>query len=1450
MNVVPVQKSALAVADPEVVVEKAPLSTATINNLPDAAFALIKPGGKKDEDGKTVPRSLRVLPHHKGSVSRGSENTSLDLPRLRNALARLSQTDLTESQMEEARAHLNSHADEVLPSRQDKPAEKAIGSPSLDDGGKLKPAQPGGPGLLAGEPRAKIPPIEDHSGLPTRGVIVSPPALAKAVLDGKKTMIVKAVNMPIGGQSLLLLSEQKAIGVVTLGKAQKITVKRLAALESEHLLTKDILDERVRMQKGWDKGPFYAYPVIDVGVVKTIWSSPAGKKKIANRLVAMLPEHTTYVEPFAGSAAVFFAKKPVKTEVLNDADPDVAQAYKLIKSMNDKQIEKLKKMNWVGSKSAYLKVYDSKPSKDIEKLYRFLYMTHFSYGRLRTRSFNPGADGVPARTADRLATFGPRLRNVKLYSGDYAEVIKKYDSKDTVFFLDPPYAGYNVNVGEKTFKEEEFVGILKSLKGKFLLTYGVRGKLPGLVKKAGFKIKRIRTPRTMRNMRGVGGSAFLTQIIVANYDFEKNAKSVEEKEKAEKAEAAGGVPISKIKNVDTYDPKKSSNAVLKDDFRTLMAWAVSQKADPKRFKHSVKVIEGLLAKLLKEAAERGPKVIQFNPRGLRPGPREVFLRVADQVGLPKEMVKRFSLGKDTDPEDLTGTELTKAHAMLHDMQRTETVVEKSSKSWSTESITNMHARVVDEMAVRKMEHPAPPSDGLDQTSVDFETTKVWDGVEKLAPKQEPQKLDNKRANLRSALKDNPGERCKLCQYFQKPTACAVVVGPVSEDQVCDWIQSREVEGAPSYQVDDKDWLSFVAGMEKDQPYQHKVIDGALTPEGPLVLIEDTAEPPHRFSLSKEFHIGHTSLEHHWTQAEVDRLVAVGKKAVVKIEKQGSIAEPVPGAQFVGGEVAGDQLAEMEAHGSPDGLSDEVTTSSPVDKADKQADPFIETPDEDKTHSYVVQNHWRGKSVHADFRVEMRDGKLLVGFTMNTQIAGVVDEAVVTLDQAQAWTKRMDELSKIDWRDGEWALRSKPGADKPVRTSIQSERKQAHPFAWIDVEGKTKDTEEGKPPAPGATAEFPGVFHIVDQGEIEFGVQKPWFHEYFVRGNGMNYRLMFRQLTLGRLEKARHSYTHCMRCEKAAPKVDVLWADGRGRAWFCSKCLKAWKKEAGKAAEIVGTKQIVGPKAPSNFNDVHKSAVPSMTAEVHPAIIEILKQRALPPSKPQGETGFAGEPAWLAIQPDDMTPNVLSNDAVKKRFVPPLGKSALPKAVRVQVPEEFRYWTKSTTVDAVKTRNALVKAMKSGDVDIDVGAPFKVRKATVEDADFQLIAEKGDFQIIVQKLDKDRRLVTGVVLEPGEVDAQGDTVSEEVIENAAGDFLSNFNLETELGLMHKAFGDIGLELRESWIAPQSMKIGGQKVKKGTWIMKMKVVKDKLWDAVKAGKITGFSIGGVATTKPKD
>src|SRR3990172_1814848 len=75
-------------------------TTAYINALPDSAFACIDAGGEKDEDGRTVPRSLRHYPHHDASGA-------LDMPHLRAAASRVAQEDTTSC----GAGHLHDHAD-------------------------------------------------------------------------------------------------------------------------------------------------------------------------------------------------------------------------------------------------------------------------------------------------------------------------------------------------------------------------------------------------------------------------------------------------------------------------------------------------------------------------------------------------------------------------------------------------------------------------------------------------------------------------------------------------------------------------------------------------------------------------------------------------------------------------------------------------------------------------------------------------------------------------------------------------------------------------------------------------------------------------------------------------------------------------------------------------------------------------------------------------------------------------------------------------------------------------------------------------------------------------------------------------------------------------------------------------------------------------------------------
>lgn len=116
-----------------------------------------------------------------------------------------------------------------------------------------------------------------------------------------------------------------------------------------------------------------------------------------------------------------------------------------------------------------------------------------------------------------------------------------------------------------------------------------------------------------------------------------------------------------------------------------------------------------------------------------------------------------------------------------------------------------------------------------------------------------------------------------------------------------------------------------------------------------------------------------------------------------------------------------------------------------------------------------------------------------------------------------------------------------------------------------------------------------------------------------------------------------------------------------------------------------------------------------------------------------------------------------------------------------------------------------------------------------------------------KASKERRTITGVVLEPDTVDAHKDTIPANVILDAAEDFLAEINVETTLGVQHKDFKQ-DLQLVQSFVVSDSdITINAVIVKKGSWVITVRVNSDAIWKQIKDGKLTGFSIGGKATVQ---
>jgi len=118
-----------------------------------------------------------------------------------------------------------------------------------------------------------------------------------------------------------------------------------------------------------------------------------------------------------------------------------------------------------------------------------------------------------------------------------------------------------------------------------------------------------------------------------------------------------------------------------------------------------------------------------------------------------------------------------------------------------------------------------------------------------------------------------------------------------------------------------------------------------------------------------------------------------------------------------------------------------------------------------------------------------------------------------------------------------------------------------------------------------------------------------------------------------------------------------------------------------------------------------------------------------------------------------------------------------------------------------------------------------------------------YRVPIIKTARDQQIVYGVVSEPGVEDLQGDILSESEIRKACHKFMQT---SQRIGKEHS--GVAKASIIESYIAPTDFKCNGQPVRKGSWIMAVKVHDKGLWQAVKKGEITGFSIAGTGSRTP--
>lgn len=201
-----------------------------------------------------------------------------------------------------------------------------------------------------------------------------------------------------------------------------------------------------------------------------------GKRRLVKHILPHLPEHDCYVEAFAGGAALFYKKEPVKTEVLNDLNGDLINLYRVIQHHLEEFLRQYKWALISRQMFDWMKLTHPDPLTDIQRAARFYYLQRNAFGARPTgQTFGTAPSAPPKlnllRIDEELSQAHIRLSRVYIEHLHWQAAVAKYDRPYTLHYLDPPYwqtEGYGAEFGFEQY--EAMADLASKVQGKMAIS--------------------------------------------------------------------------------------------------------------------------------------------------------------------------------------------------------------------------------------------------------------------------------------------------------------------------------------------------------------------------------------------------------------------------------------------------------------------------------------------------------------------------------------------------------------------------------------------------------------------------------------------------------------------------------------------------------------------------------------------------------------------------------------------------------------------------------------------------------------------------------------------------------------------------------------------------------------------------------------------------------------------
>ena len=213
-----------------------------------------------------------------------------------------------------------------------------------------------------------------------------------------------------------------------------------------------------------------------------------GKWRLAPWIIARLPAHRTYVEVFGGAAGVLLRKGRSQVEVYNDLDSQVVNLFRILREpvLRDRLIDGVALTPY--SREEFYQSYEV-TADPVESARRLVLRCYLGHG---TGDMNPeGSNGFRscdiragksyaqewARIPDALRGAAERFIGVTIEHLDFRRLIRKFDDRATLFYVDPPYPKSTRNSHGKGYVHElsdgdhrELAEMLRACRGRVMLS--------------------------------------------------------------------------------------------------------------------------------------------------------------------------------------------------------------------------------------------------------------------------------------------------------------------------------------------------------------------------------------------------------------------------------------------------------------------------------------------------------------------------------------------------------------------------------------------------------------------------------------------------------------------------------------------------------------------------------------------------------------------------------------------------------------------------------------------------------------------------------------------------------------------------------------------------------------------------------------------------------------------